>query len=752
MTVYNSIADIIASGIFSVTTDKDDYAPGSTATLTAWNVEEGGTVAFRVQHLDGANSDGSYILDAGVDGVYGTADDGYGPNPNGYESDHDPFYVTDGVWWIEDAGIDGIEDTDDDVIGGDLDKTVNGTIEANWYVREPDSLNELFLVTAKEIDLGADGAVGGGDDSLVGTEALATFTDAGGAYSLNFAAADPSIYIPSIPFPGLPGTDYITGGRGDGSALIPLADFNNGTSDVRVESLAPEDMALGQIVPFETKISVSGDTAPEDGVITFVIGWNTLTTNGGDFGYDARADDIGYGVIEAFIDTSDGAHFDPGGDAKVDSFTWSLINNEIVGIFTVSGLDSGDVVVLEPWLVLDDTIPAGIGGNVQSRLIDAATGSDQTINVANSGTIELVNGDSISTGNQTVPLLKPSDFFTADVDVSVVKTDSDGGTPITAGNDPDPTGDTLILRGEFTYTVKVSNAGPAVANTVVVTDTLDPNVTFVSATGGGVHSGGVVTWDIGALAPDEEQFFTVTVDINDGFVGGTLSNLVEVSTISDDINPANDSNIEETLVPAAIAAIDVTKTVTDVGGDGSMGVADLAGEIITYQISVDNTGDLPMTKSSVTDQVEAYAPTDAVYVSGDNSNIGVLDPDEIWIYSATYELTQADIDGNGDGNGRIDNLAQATFLDPFDNPVNDSDFAYVPVAQNASLELLKDGSYEDVGSDGLNVGDKLNYTFKVTNTGNVTVTGVTITEDSFDLPGPIAITPPADTDLDPTES
>jgi len=192
-----------------------------------------------------------------------------------------------------------------------------------------------------------------------------------------------------------------------------------------------------------------------------------LTTNSGDFGYDARGDDIGYGVIEAFIDTSDGAHTDPGSDAKVDSFTWSLINDEIVGIFTISGLASGDTVVMETWLVLDDMIPAGIGGNVQSRLIDAATGSDQTINVANSGAITLVNGDSISTGSQTVPLLQPKDFFNADADVSVTKTD-----------DPDP----VVQGGTLTtYTIIVSNAGPSVANSVIVYDELDINVAFVSA-------------------------------------------------------------------------------------------------------------------------------------------------------------------------------------------------------------------------------------------------------------------------------
>ena len=53
---------------------------------------------------------------------------------------------------------------------------------------------------------------------------------------------------------------------------------------------------------------------------------------------------------------------------------------------------------------------------------------------------------------------------------------------------------------------------------------------------------------------------------------------------------------------------------------------------------------------------------------------------------------------------------------------------------------------------GLNPGDTLDYTFDVTNTGDVTITGVMINEDPFDLPGPIAITPPADIDLSPGET
>ena len=177
-------------------------------------------------------------------------------------------------------------------------------------------------------------------------------------------------------------------------------------------------------------------------------------------------------------------------------------------------------------------------------MIDAATGSDQTINVANSGAITLVSGDAISTGNQTVPLLKPSDFFTADVDLSITKTDN---------VDPIAAGENLM------YTITASNAGPSVANTVVIYDELDPNVTFVSASDGGfinTDSGdaipdGSVQWNVGALAPGDSVMYTVTVTVNNDapvddttttYCGtGDIGNRVTVTTISDDTNPSNDT-------------------------------------------------------------------------------------------------------------------------------------------------------------------------------------------------------------------
>jgi hypothetical protein len=201
--------------------------------------------------------------------------------------------------------------------------------------------------------------------------------EGGLTYQIDFAAADPDLYTtPAVPYPEMFAPDDLIIGRGNGEASIPFAKFNGGSStggdsnvkveasipfaksnvglstggdsNVKVESLMPETLYLGQIVPFEIKISVTGLQAPEDGNIQFIAGWSTETTSRGDFGYDATI-----GVLTAFVDTADGAHNDPGGDASVSSFSWYIVNeDEIQGVFDKTGLDDGDEVLVEVWVVM----------------------------------------------------------------------------------------------------------------------------------------------------------------------------------------------------------------------------------------------------------------------------------------------------------------------------------------------------------------------------------------------------------------
>ncbi|WKY27848.1 DUF5801 repeats-in-toxin domain-containing protein [Pseudomonas donghuensis] len=123
----------------TVTTDQADYAPGSTAIITASGFAAGSTVALEVEHATGP----------GADNVWGTPDDVLDTNTG---EGHEPWYVTDGG-------------------AGDLDGQVNGSVTTSWYVNPDDSAGATFLLTAASA--GADNKFGTSDDVVATT----SFTD-----------------------------------------------------------------------------------------------------------------------------------------------------------------------------------------------------------------------------------------------------------------------------------------------------------------------------------------------------------------------------------------------------------------------------------------------------------------------------------------------------------------------------------------------------------------------------------------------
>lgn len=307
-------------------------------------------------------------------------------------------------------------------------------------------------------------------DLTTGGDVTTTFTDTGSAYNLDFSAYNPKYYDFKLP------SDYPT------PPSLRAADPMPGTvSSHTVESLEPEDLALGQIVPFEVKINVNGNTDKEKGVINFSCLWDTITTNKSDFGFDPK-----YMVFAAFADTADPDSIDTGEPASV-IFSPEMDGTCIKGNFQVSGLNQGDRIIVEMWVVLKSKLPdGGANGNVQSNLVSAETAA----------------GDKITkgSGNQTVPLNQIDKFTTVTSEVGIVKSDK-----------PDPlyAGDTL------TYSVTVTNnSADVVANGIVVSDKLDSNVTFVGASDGGNLNSGLITWPAFALEPGKQKIFSVTVNVN----------------------------------------------------------------------------------------------------------------------------------------------------------------------------------------------------------------------------------------------
>ena len=102
-----------------------------------------------------------------------------------------------------------------------------------------------------------------------------------------------------------------------------------------------------------------------------------------------------------------------------------------------------------------------------------------------------------------------------------------------------------------------------------------------------------------------------------------------------------------------------------------------------------------------------------------------LAPGAQLVCTATYVVKQADVDA-----GTITNHADVVGTPPTGPKVTDTDQVTVPGSPSPALTLKKKvSSVVDVNGNGLtDVGDKINYAFDVTNTGNVSLSPVTVND------------------------
>ena len=114
------------------------------------------------------------------------------------------------------------------------------------------------------------------------------------------------------------------------------------------------------------------------------------------------------------------------------------------------------------------------------------------------------------------------------------------------------------------------------------------------------------------------------------------ADLVNVAT-ADSTESLPDTDTETVTVDQT-PSLNIVKTADVVSVDG-------AGDVISYTITVENTGNTTLTGVTVTDDLATTAPT---LVSGDTDLDNALDVDETWPYTATYTVTQADIDAGAD--------------------------------------------------------------------------------------------------------
>ena len=282
------------------------------------------------------------------------------------------------------------------------------------------------------------------------------------------------------------------------------------------------------------------------------------------------------------------------------------------------------------------------------------------------------------------------------------------------------------------------------------------------ATGFGLAAGGTCTIDVSIrvqptvplppVLPSGERYENqAAVTAEGGLSGQTSPGNPELSDQSDDgANPdpngngvgsdagENDPTPVGPSIGPAIALVKAADT-------SALSSPPQAGDVISYSFAITNTGNVNLTNVTLSDTLPGIVITGgpiALLAPGATDNT---------TYTATYTLTQPDVDAN-----QVTNQATTTGTDPFGTDVSDlsgtttadDNPLVTPLTNAPAIALVKTADTSALSSPP-QAGDVISYSFAITNTGNVTLSNVTLSDT---LPGititggPIASLAPGATD------
>ena len=195
--------------------------------------------------------------------------------------------------------------------------------------------------------------------------------------------------------------------------------------------------------------------------------------------------------------------------------------------------------------------------------------------------------------------------------------------------------------------------------------------------------------------------------------------IVNLASADSDQTPAD---TDDAFVPVNQApSIAIDKAILSVNNGNGNGTLDAVNDIIRYAVTVTNTGNITLTNVTVSD------PFTNLTVSG-----VTLAPGASETYLTSYTLQQSDLDSNGGGDGFIENTATADSNET--GPVSDTEEIEINAVKalyiNKKLESITNGNGNDVADA---VGDILNYKVTVSNLGLITLTNVSVVDESTGL-------------------
>ena len=383
-------------------------------------------------------------------------------------------------------------------IGGQDASNVVATLLPTGGVTSPSAAQNLGTLTAGGSTNTS--VLGFLVDASCGSNVVATLQLQSGAVDLGTVSFRLPVGTPngvftqnfdSVTAPALPAA-WSTTGSGVLSGWITT---NNVADTAPNSAFCPDTNDVGEAVLVSPSISITSSNAQ----MAFRNNYDL------ELGFDGGVLEIkiGSGIFQDIY--SAGGSFEQGGYSEV--INTNAVNSSLIGLAAWSGNSGG-------WITTTVDLPATAAGqNVQLRwrcVTDASGGG---------------NG-----------------WFIDSVQIN------DGGNCCAAGSEADlgisklASPSPVLAGSNVTYTIAVTNAGPGIAFSTIVTDTLPGSVVFLSAT---PSQGTCVTDVLGRVICDLQDMTngtsaTISVLANAPTVG-VLTNVAQVSAFSPDPNPANNA-------------------------------------------------------------------------------------------------------------------------------------------------------------------------------------------------------------------
>ncbi len=212
----------------------------------------------------------------------------------------------------------------------------------------------------------------------------------------------------------------------------------------------------------------------------------------------------------------------------------------------------------------------------------------------------------------------------------------------------------------------------------------------------------------------------------------TVTNTATVSGVdSDPVTGNNRASVVTTTTPPALSLV---KT-------ADVAVITAVGQVVHYSFLITNTGSVTMRGIAVDEFFGGAGTLSAVTCPS-----RTLLPGQSVTCAATYTVVQADLDA-----GSVTNTAVATGTPPAPTtpvPTLPSTVT-IPVPRHPALTVLKSAASGGKPVTAIHAGQVIEYAFVVTNTGNVTLTGVHPVDRDFTGSGALSAIRCPDTTLAP---